>query len=104
MAISGSSDDVEYGVSLLWGLNTVDSSSEYVNPRTTIHRTTGTVAAATSAWSTVVTTRNGITRYDDILPADGKRRWYRIRHEYAGMSPSTWLGTVDAKPVELYEV
>jgi hypothetical protein len=99
MAITGTTADVGYGIDIRWGRNTVDSSSEYVNPYTTIQRTTGSVAAATSAWTQIAVVRKDLRTYRDELPADGKRRWYRLQHTFPGYMPSTWLGEVDAKPV-----
>lgn len=104
MAIAGSTDTTEYGIALGWSNNMLDSLGNTVNPQTLIERTTGAVAASTADWTRIVTTWPNKTAYTDVLPADGNRRWYRIQHVLVGYTASTWLGTVDAIPTELFEV
>ena len=104
MTIPGSTYEAEYGIQLGWGVNTADSLGGSIIPQTEIHVTIGATAASTANWGLLVTTQAGSTAYTHILPSDGKRKWYRIRHVLAGYEASTWLGTVDAKPTEIMEV
>lgn len=98
-------ENVAYGIVLKWGRNNTNTFGNTVPAFIHIQRTTGSVAAATSAWTAAGYSKyGGSDTWTDELPSDGKRRWYRIRQYAAGYEPSTWLGNVDAKPTELVEI
>lgn len=88
-------EDQEYGIQVTVTYQHASTALGSQNPQAEIWRTVSSTSSATvpstAGWKPLVTLPEGSQRtYTDVLPNDGNRRFYRVRHTQVGFSPSTW--------------